>query len=242
LITKGADGQLDETGVDGEMNPNDPNGRYPRGPERPRLPDADVFVHLPKVFVEKRFDGVTKPAAGFNDDGHFGPIYWHYESAIIVQPPLRLSLTGLWPLEFKIELPSKGVGVAGAGVKIGCVYFEATGLAFNGDIDPLEIFFRIGQDTGRGELFFESRFGAVSAHGFQFHHWPVSKFPIDQIADFILARVTEMLLAAKVGEILDVTRFSLVDYSLLRGFGKMLTGMAAETSPAAVTVGVAFQK
>lgn len=234
-------GGLAEDGVSGELDPNDPNGRYPRERDTPHLSNADVFVHLPKTFVEKRFDGVAKPATGFNDDGRLGPIYWHYESAIVVQG-VKLSMTSLWPLEFKLELPSIGTGVAGAGVKIGCIYYEAMGLAFNGRIDPLEIFFRVGQDTHTSELFFESRYGRVKAHGFQFHHWPNIKFPMDQVADFILARVVEMLISAKAGDVLNVSRFTLIDYAMLRGFGRMLNGMAAQKSSTAVTVGVAFQK
>lgn len=242
-VAKNVNGLLEEGGVGGTMDDDDPNAVYSMEPENiDKIMSADVFVHLPEEFVNHRFDGVTKPAAGFNDDGHIGPIYWHYESAIIVQT-LLISLVSVWPLEFKIEVPSKGVGVAGAGVKIGCVYWEAAGAAFNGEIDPLEILFRINLDTKRSELYFESRFGNVKAHDFQFHHWPAKlDFPLDEVADFVLARVVEILINGKVGELLNVTRFSLVDFSLVRGFGPMKPVMAAKSSPGAATVGVSFRR
>jgi hypothetical protein len=153
-------------------------------------------------------------------------------------------MTALWPLEFRLDIPSGGVGVAGAGVKLGCVYYEAAGFAFNGTINPLEIFVKIGLDIRRKEIYFESRFGDVYAHDFQFHHWPQIRFPLDQVADFMLARVTEMLITGQTGRLLNATRFSLTDFGLFRGFGRMVSRMAVEQSRAktSVTVGVTFEK
>lgn len=230
--------------LDGRLSPEDPNASYPEPPDSPEVPQlasADVFTYLPRTFVQKRFDGIAKPATGLNDDGYVGPIYWHYESGILVTS-INLKMTSLWPLEFKLELPSKGFGVAGAGVKVGCVYYEAAGVAFNGEIDPFEFFFRLGQDVNAAELYFESRFGQVIAHDYQFHHWPPADFPIDQIVDFILARVTEMQMSGKSHSVLNVTRFALIKYDALRGFGSMQPGMAAEKSSDAVTIGVVFKK
>jgi hypothetical protein len=211
------------------------------GPERTRL--ADVFVHLPRKIVAKRFDNVVKPGAGFADSGRVGPIRWHYESALLPQG-VTVTMTSLWPLEFRVDLPATALGSAGAGIKIGCVYWEAAGFAFDGEVSPLEVYFKMGLDSANGELYFQSRLGNVVAHDFQFHHWPNIKFPLDQIADFVLARVAELLMSSKSGDLLSVTRFSFVEYKLVSQFGSMLNVMAAEESASgqAVSIGVTFQK
>lgn len=221
---------------------NDPNHSYPTNPEQPELKIADVFVHLPKVFVELRFQDITKPAAGFFDDGYYNAIYWHYEASIISKGKLTISMTNLWPLEFKLDVPSRAVGLAGAGIKEGCIYIEAGGFAFRGEIDPLEFYFRLGQDTFSSELYFESKFGIIDPHDFEFTHWPIEEFPISAVTNFILGRAAEYIVKEKSGELLNVTRFSLVEYGLLKNFGQMLPGMAAEKSNDTVTVGVSFQK
>jgi hypothetical protein len=206
---------------------------------------ADVFVHVPKVLVEKRFDGIVKPTAGFVDEGKVGPIRWHYEAAAAMKNNLKLTMTSLWPLEFMLEIPLKAFGVAGAGIKIGCVYYEAVGAAFDGDVDPFELFFKLRLDFQRAELVFESRFGQVKAKNFQFHHWPNKlDFPMDAVADFVLARVAEFFISSKSRELISVSRFALIEYEVVRGFGPMVNAIAARQSAArdAVTVGVMFQK
>ena len=204
---------------------------------------ADVFVHLPRKIVEKRFDNVVKPGAGFADSGRVGPIRWHYESALLPQG-VTVTMTSLWPLEFRVDLPATALGSAGAGIKVGCVYWEAAGFAFDGEVSPLEVYFKLGLDSANGELYFQSRLGNVVAHDFQFHHWPDIKFPLNQIADFVLARVAEFLMSSKSGELLSATRFSFVEYKLVSQFGRMLNTMASEESAnkEAVSVGVTFKK
>lgn len=210
--------------------------------EVPSIKSADLFVHLPKKFVENRFDGVTKPGAGYADSGYVGPIYWHYETALLAQG-LTLSLTNLWPLEFLLEIPCKALGGCGAGIKIGCIYYEAAGVTYNGEISPFEIYFALGQDVNAGELYFQSKLGSVVGHDFNFHHWPlVGEFPVDQIADFILAQVAQAVATSKSSEILNVTRFTLVDLGLVAAFGQMRNGMAGAKSASgeSVTIGIGF--
>jgi hypothetical protein len=218
-----------------------PDAHYPPMPNFDGTTDADIFVHLPTTFVKQRFDGVVKPAAGFADQGNIGPIHWHYESAIAVEG-VEISLQNVFPLELKLSVPSKAFGSAGAGIKIGCIYYEAAGLAFDGRIDPLDIWFRVGLDVSRGELYFESRLGAVSAHDFQFHHWPNFRFPFDEVADFVLARVAEVLINGKAGDVLALTRFKLVDFQLFKRFGRMQQTIASAGDQDQITMGLSLIK
>jgi len=226
---------------------NSPESSYPPGfTSGEKSNDADLFVYLPRVFMEHRLDGVAKPSVTFADEGSIGPIQWHYESAISPahNASLVISLVQIWPTEFKVSLPLAVFGAAAAGVKIGCVYIEAASVGFDGVIDPFEAYFKIGLDVSRSEIYFESKLGSVVAHDFQFRHSPPLGFPLDQIVDFIFARVAETIINHQAGTILNVTRFSLAEFGLFRGFGHMRDLLAAvgEADGSSATVGVTFVK
>jgi hypothetical protein len=235
-------GQLHDPNMKMTLRKDAPDAEYPPISRGERSDMGDVFVYLPRLFMEHRFDGVIKPSVTFSDRGSVGPIFWHYEASL---PPaaggqLRITLEQVWPTEFKISLPLAPFGSAGAGIQIGCVKFEVAGIHFDGRIDPFEVLFMIGLDVSRLELYFESKLGRVEGHDFNFHHFPEMGFPLDQIADFLLGRVAEKVVNAQAGSTLNVTRFSLADFGLFRGFGSLRDHMAAVGDSSRTTVGVKF--
>jgi hypothetical protein len=237
--------EFDHLNAELVANPEGVNGEYPPGMgSGGHSESGDVFVYLPRVFVEHRFDGIIKPSATFSDAGSVGPIFWHYEGAIAPAPhaQLQISLEHFWPLEFKISLPLQAFGSAGAGVKIGCITYEAAGFAFNGLIDTFEVYFKAGLDILQEEIYFESRLGNIHSKPFQFNHWPQIEFPLDQIADLLLGYAAQALINGQAGRTLNVTRFSLVGFGLFRGFGQMVNALAAAGDRDRVTVGAVFHK
>ncbi len=204
---------------------------------------GDLFVHLPKPFIEKRFDGVVKPAATAADSGHFGPISWDWVATISVET-FTATMVQPWPPLMLISAPSIASGVAGAGVKIGCIYVNVAGVAFKGKINPLEIYFQLGVDPINAEIYFKSRLGRVQGHDFEFIHSPALGFPIDQIADKLLAEATKELMRSQAGKILKVSRFSLVNFHQVRGFGAMRPLLAAHQGAGgnSLTLGAVFVK
>jgi len=104
------------------------------------------------------------------------------------------------------------------------------------------VYFRIGLDVANADLYFESRLGNVQSTGFSFDHFPSLGFPIDQIADYILGAVADMVVNSQALAILNVTRFSVADFDLFKGFGPMKNLLAAHPDPVATTYGVIFEK
>jgi hypothetical protein len=227
---------------------NSPESSYPKDLQRPgeNTNLGDLFVHLPQVFMQHRFDGVAKPSVTISDNGSVGPIQWQYQTAIAPanNASLVITLVNIWPTEFKISLPLQAFGSASAGVKIGCIYIEAASVGFDGSFDPFEVYFTIGLDTAREDLYFESRLGSVVAHNFRFRHSPPVGFPLDQIIDLIFGHVAESVVNGQAGAILNVTRFSLAQFGLFRGFGPMSNVLSAFSEPdkSSVTLGVTFTK
>jgi hypothetical protein len=205
---------------------------------------GDVFVHLPTVFMQHRFDGIAKPSVTFSDEGSIAIIHWHYEASVAPAPgsTLTISLVNPWPTEFLVSLPLQTFGAAGAGVKIACIYYEAVGLHYRGKVDPFEVYFKIGLDWSKGDLYFESHLGNIRAVDFAFDTFPRLEFPISEIADFILGQAGGSLINSQAGQILSVTRFSLADFDLFKGFGKMRNLLAAVPDNVATTYGVSFDK
>ncbi len=224
---------------------NSADSSYPPHPEVGRSETGDLFIHLPVVFMEHRFDGVIKPSVTFSDEGG-SFIHWHYEAAVAPANAgdVRVSLEKIWPTEFKVSIMLNCFGSAGAGVKIACVYFEALGAEFQGNIRPFEVTFQINFDFSQFDLYFESKLVTINAQNFHFQHWPHAfKFPIDAVADVILGFVAEAIGKDQAGRVLSVTRFSLANLSLLRGFGPLQNALAAVSdADGTSTIGLSFTK
>jgi hypothetical protein len=207
---------------------------------------GDLFIHLPIVFLEHRFDGIVKPSVTFSDDGIVAIIEWHYDSSIAPSPhgTLQISLQAIWPTQFKVSCPLVAFGTAGAGCQIACIRYDAVGFQFRGEIDPFEVYFQIGLDAPNEDLYFESRLGNVNTQNFSFDSFPRPYFPIDQILNLILTAVETAAVRNQSGSILNVTRFSVANFGLLKGFGSMIPNLAAASDNpiSATTFGVTFTK
>lgn len=221
----------------------DPDATYPPMGNPERVRNADLFIHLPTVFMQHRFDGIVKPSITFSDEGTIAIIRWHYEASVSPRPKstLQISLTQVWPTEFKISCPLLVFGDAGAGVKIACVYVEPLAVYIEGPIDPFEVYFRIGFDPNAGDLYFESHRGDVNPQ-LTFRNFPPLGFPIDQIADFILGEVADVIVVDQATKFLNTSRFSLATFDLFKGFGPMSNVLATLPEQASTTYGVVFRK
>lgn len=210
-----------------------------------RISTSDLFLFTPAKLLQFNFS-VVKPSITASDSGRKGPIYWRY-SVTNALKSISLNLNRLWPLEFKLDLPSEVTGQAGAGVKIGCIRYEAIGAMFDGIIEPFEVFFFIYFDWKRKEIVFESKLGKVKAKNFSFRTFPRMDFPLSEILDFILARVAEFIIKDKSNDMLNVTRISIANFGILQDVGllrNVMSGYSDKMSGGSgddVTIGVEFK-
>jgi hypothetical protein len=74
--------------------------------------------------------------------------------------------------------------------------------------------------------------------------FPPPIFPINQIVNLILTAPETAAVRNQSGSILNVTRFSVANFGLLKGFGPMIPNLAsASDNPiSATTYGVSFTK
>ena len=217
---------------------------YPPFPPVEKVENGDLFIHLPTTFMQHRFDNVVKPSITFSDEGTVAIIEWHYEASVAPKPggTLQITLVSLWPTEFKVSLPLQVFGSAGAGVEILCVRYDIVGARFNGKVDPFEALFKIGLDSVREDLYFESKLGRVNPTNFDFDLSSPFGFPIDQIASLILSAAAAEVAAGQSGRMLNVTRFSLADFGLFSKFGKIFPNLAAAAEKQSTTFGVSFDR
>jgi hypothetical protein len=201
-------------------------------------------LFFPRKLLEEQFTEVTKPSASFTDEGVIGPVRWHYECSAAPRK-VTVSLDTILPLQFIVDVPSQVFGVAGAGMKVKCIYVEAGSLGFTGEIDKLEVYFRFGLNIKTGELLFQSKLGVVKAKKFSFHHSPTANtWPVDFIADFLLSRAAEIVVMRQAGALLNRTRIPLVRFSAIQGFGRLspVISITGDTTLDSVTVGVTFTR
>ncbi|MBY8977402.1 hypothetical protein KHP62_16430 [Rhodobacteraceae bacterium NNCM2] len=150
-----------------------------------------------------------------------------------------LILNQVWPIEFYLEVPLIAHGQAGAGVKIGCVRYEAFGAMFDGKVNPLTIAFKFSFDYSRRMLFFNSRVHEIKAKNFSFRTFPRMEFPLSEVVDYVLARVSESLVVSQATKILRKTRIPIADFSILEETGELINNFAGTSDPDEnVTVGV----
>jgi len=205
-----------------------------------KISTGDIFLFTPINLLRVNFD-VVKPSVTASDNGSFGPVYWHYSVTAAVKS-INLDLTSSWPIEFKLSLPTEVTGQAGAGIKIGCIRYEALGAMFDGQVDPFDISFKIYLDWGSKQIVFISKIENIKGHDFHFRTFPDLSFPISNIIDSILAKASENVITEQAGKILNVTRIPIANLDLVNRFATLVNALAGESDGLGnVTMGVKFQ-
>ncbi len=209
--------------IDGDS----PSNQYPPGhhAEPERLNSGDVFLFTPLLLLEQNFNGIIKPSITASDTGFFGPIYWRYSLTAATQKVL-LNVFPTWPIRFTIDAPVDVTAQCGAGIKIGCIRYEAAGAMADGEVNPLQIEFRINLDVPRLELVFESRISDIQGKNFSFKTFPKAEFPVSEILDFLLARIAEVAITGQAGRILNTTRIPLAQFGVLTRIAPLIGGLA----------------
>lgn len=226
--------------VNVSVDDDSPSNQYPPGPPVPeKLHQGDVFLFTPITLLQQNFNGVVKPSITASDTGSFGPIYWRYSlTAALKQQGFSLKVFPTWPIRFTIDAPVDVTAQCGAGIKIGCVRYEAAGAMADGSVDPLQIEFRINLDVPRLELVFESRIADIQGKDFSFRTFPEAEFPVSQILDFLLARIAEVAITGQAGRILNTTRIPLARFGVLKRVADLVNGLAGVSDGAGnVTMG-----
>lgn len=219
------------------------NLKYPvnNDKESERYSTGDVFLFTPIELLKINFN-VVKPAVTASDSGKFGLIRWGYSVTASIKE-LRLNLIKSWPIEFRLSIPAEVTGQARAGVKLGCIRYEAVGAMFDGLINPFDINFKIDLDWASMQIVFISKIENIKGTNFSFRTFPGLKFPISQIIDFILGRAAEFIITEQADRILNVTRIPIANLNILNRFAKIRQNhLAGETdSNGNVTIGVELQ-
>jgi hypothetical protein len=185
------------------------------------------------------FDGALKPAVNTNDRRRHGPFFTHYSLTAALDGPLTLDLVRLWPIVFQLRTSLFTAGQAGAGIKIGSIWYEAIGARFTGRVN-LGVEFSISYDPRRRDIVFVSRVHEANAYDFFFQNslpWPLSG-----VANWILERAVEKLLPTLARQAVSVTRIPIAELGLLADVADLLPGLAghSDTSTGNATFGVAL--
>lgn len=217
-----------ELRVSSSISEDSPARRYPSEryqlPEDEKVQEGHMFFYTPIELLRVNFDGVLRPAVNASDRGRLGPFYWRYSTTLAVQGT-TLQLHARWPINFRLRTRAYAEGQAGAGIKIGCVRYEALGAIFEGSVDPLITEFKIFFDFQRSEIVFESRLVAATANDFFFRTFPRVLWPLSMVMDLILAKAAENLVEKQAGRVLNVTRIPLARLGLLRRVAEIRRGM-----------------
>lgn len=208
------------------------------------LPDEQsdlghIFLFTPVNLLRVNFDGALKPAVNTNDRRRHGPFFTHYSLTAALDGNLSLDLDTLWPIVFQLRTTLFTAGQAGAGIKIGSVWYEAIGARFTGRVD-LGVQFSISYDQRRRDIVFVSRVNEANAYDFFFQNslpWPLSA-----VANWILERVVEKLLPTLARRAVSVTRIPIAELGLLADVADLLPGLAghADNGTGNATFGVAL--
>ena len=217
---------------------------YPPGTENnyENTSEAHVFLFTPLELLRFNFEEV-RPAINKSESGYFGPIHWRY-SVTAALKRMNLSLENIWPIEFKLSLPNDVTGQAGAGIKIGCIRYEAFGAMFDGEIDPFDINFKIHLDWARKQIVFVSKISSVNAKNFRFRTFPRADFPLSEILDLILALATEYVIEDEAESMLNVTRIPIAKLDLLEKVAELMPNTLGGVTDTAgnATMGVKFKR
>lgn len=203
----------------------------------------DLFVYIPSVSYKIPFESVVKPAVNFRDRGSIGPIYWRWSASAALKS-LGISINSVnGDPSIILSAPNYVEGQAGAGVKIGCIRYEAAGAMCDGEVDPLDIEFTISIDLKVPAIIFVSRIKNAVGKNFSFRTFPKMDFPLSEILDFLLARIAETLITSQTGKFLNTTRITLADFSIFRDISGVANNLAYhQDNDGNLTAGVLFKK
>ncbi len=226
--------------VETTIDENSSTLHYPVENNVEKITTADIFLFTPIDLLRVNFD-IVKPSVTASDSGGFGPVYWRYSLTAAVRN-IELDLINTWPIEFRLSLPTEVTGQAGAGIKIGCIRYEALGAMFDGQVDPFDINFKIYLDWESKQIVFISKIENIKGHDFNFRTFPDLSFPINTIVDFILARASENVITEQAGKVLNVTRIPIANLDLMNKFATLVNALAGESDGVGnVTMGVKFK-
>lgn len=227
-----------EISVETNVSEGSPSSSYPVKHNTEKISTGDVFLFTPIELLKVNFD-IVKPSVTASDSNNFGPIYWRYSVTAAVKS-IALNLIRNWPIEFRLSTPTEVTGQAGAGVKIGCIRYEAAGAMFDGEVEPFDINFKIDLDWDSMQIIFVSRIENIKGKNFSFRTFPKLDFPVSEIIDFILGRAAEFVITEQADKILNVTRIPIANLNILNRFAKIRQKyLAGETDvDGNVTIGV----
>jgi hypothetical protein len=227
--------------VETSIDETSPTLHYPVENNTERISTGDIFLFTPIDLLRVNFD-IVKPSVTASDTDNFGPIYWRYSVNAAVKS-IALNLVNIWPIEFRLSLPTEVTGQAGAGIKIGCIRYEAAGAMFDGEVDPFDINFKIYLDWASRQIVFISKIENIKGRNFSFRTFPSLEFPISEIIDFILGRASEYVITEQAGKILNVTRIPIANLDIINKFAEIIpNALAGETDAIGnVTMGVKFK-
>jgi hypothetical protein len=226
--------------IETTVDENSPTLHYPVEDNFERILIGDIFLFTPINLLRINFD-VVKPSVTASNSGSFGPVYWRYSLTAAVNK-IELNLINLWPIEFRLSLPTEVTGQAGAGIKIGCIRYEALGAMFDGQVSPFDINFKIYLDWASRQIVFISKIENIKGHDFHFRTFPDLSFPISNIVDVILAKASENVISEQAGRMLNVTRIPIANLDIINRFAEIIPNALAGSSDdlGNVTMGVKF--
>ncbi|MCF2221023.1 hypothetical protein H9Q08_17190 [Chryseobacterium sp. PS-8] len=224
--------------VETVISADSPSSHYPSEHDTEKISTGDVFLFTPIELLKINFN-VVKPSITASDSDNYGPIYWRYSVNAAVKS-VDLKLIQNWPIEFRLSIPTEVTGQAGAGIKIGCIRYEATGAMFDGEVEPFDIDFKIDLDWEIMQIVFVSKIKNIKGKNFNFRTFPQLDFPVSEIIDFILARASEFIITEQADKMLNVTRIPIANLNILNRFAQIRQKhLAGETDQDGnVTIGV----
>ena len=205
----------------------------------PLIDKGHVFLYTPALLLEKKFDGIARPAIGNSDHGSWGPFYYRWSASAQLKEFSVRSQNG-WPITFRINTPLDVHGQGGAGIEVGSVRHEVFGAQFHGVVEPFEIEFRAMLDWPRREILFESRIEKIHARCFRFKS-SVLGFPLNKIFDVVLGEVAEAIINDQAGKILKSTRIPIANLQLLEEVGELDKALTGSTDSDGATMGVKYK-
>ncbi|WP_170326728.1 hypothetical protein [Ruegeria arenilitoris] len=225
--------------VGGSLDDNYPDYQWPVPlPDNP-LDIGHVFLFTPVNLLQVNFDGALKPAVNTNDRRRHGPFFTHYSLTAALDGPLKLDLVSLWPIVFQLRTSLFTAGQAGAGIKIGSIWYEAIGARFTGGVD-LGVEFSISYDPRRRDIVFVSRVYEANAYNFSFAS--TLPWPLSSVANWILEKVVEKLLPTLARRAVSVSRIPIAELGLLAEVADLLPGLTGHSDAGTgnATFGVAL--
>jgi hypothetical protein len=196
------------------------------------LASGHLFLYMPSVLLRESLllESHVKPALEISKKENWGPFFFRY---VIHASPreshsvdVSLSMNSNL-VEFKLSIPAKVTGEAGAGIEIACIVYEAIGARFKGSLDPCDFYFQLRYVSERRELVFVSK--ASIKCSLQFDAGTSIGFPLDQIIDVVLARAAENLIESEGEKFLTMTRIPIAELGSFAAFGAITENYATSS-------------